>query len=98
MSEKYGFGWNKCLELGKEEKMYCNLKENIESWTNNGWTKLDRIISHKLHSSKNILRILTHTGLVDVTDDHSLLKDDLTIISPKNIKLEQFLLHKYTYF
>jgi len=94
LAEKYGVGWNKCLELGKEEKMYCNLKENIESWTNNGWTKLDRIICHKLHSSKNILRILTHTGLVDVTDDHSLLKDDETMISPKNIELGTKLLHK----
>jgi DNA polymerase elongation subunit (family B) len=94
LGEKYGLGWYNCLDEGKEEKLYCNLKENIESWTNNGWTKLERLIKHKLHSSKNIVRILTHTGLVDVTDDHSLLKDDETIISPKNIEIGTKLLHK----
>ena len=94
LGEKYGLGWCNCLDEGKEEKLYCNLKENIESWTNNGWTKLERIIKHKLHSSKNIVRVLTHTGLVDVTDEHSLLRDDETIISPKNIEIGTKLLHK----
>jgi DNA polymerase elongation subunit (family B) len=94
LGEKYGKGWYNCLDEGKEEKLYCNLKENIKSWTNNGWTKLERIIKHKLHSSKNIIRVLTHTGLVDVTDDHSLLRDDETIISPKNIEIGTKLLHK----
>ena len=36
--------------------------------------KIRKIIKHELHESK-IIRILTHTGLVDVTDDHSLLND-----------------------
>ena len=96
LGEKYGTGWNICTEDGKEEKLFCNFKNNIclESWTDNGWTKLERIIKHRLHKSKNIIRILTHTGLVDVTDDHSLLNEDKTIISPKNISIGTKLLHK----
>ena len=97
MAKKYGdsLNWNKCLEDGKQEKFYMNLKENIkiETWSSNGWTKLERIIKHELHENKNIVRILTHTGLVDVTDDHSLLKNDGSIISPKNINIGTQLLH-----
>ena len=98
LAKKYGncLYWNKCKEDGKQEKLYMNLKENIliETWSSNGWTKLERIIKHEFHESKNILRILTHTGLVDVTDDHSLLKNDLTIISPKDVNIGTQLLHK----
>ena len=32
-----------------------------------------RIIRHQLAPHKKMVRILTHTGMVDVTDDHSLL-------------------------
>ena len=98
IAKKYGdsIEWKKCVEDGKQEKLYMNLKDEvlIETWSSNGWTKLERLIKHELHESKNIIRILTHTGLVDVTDDHSLLKTDTTIISPKNINIGTELLHK----
>ena len=98
IAKKYGdsIEWKKCIEDGKQEKLYMNLKDKIliETWSSNGWTKLERLIKHELHESKNIIRILTHTGLVDVTDDHSLLKIDGTIISPKNINIGTQLLHK----
>ena len=37
--------------------------------------------------------MLTHTGLVDVTDDHSLLKPNGEEISPNNVKIGDELLH-----
>jgi hypothetical protein len=40
-----------------------------------------------------MMRILTHTGLVDVTDDHSLLKPNGEEISPNNVKIGDELLH-----
>jgi DNA polymerase elongation subunit (family B) len=98
IAKKYGnlTQWEKCQEDGKQEKLYMNLNDEvlIETWSSNGWTKLERLIKHELHESKKIIRILTHTGLVDVTDDHSLLKIDGTIISPKNINIGNELLHK----
>ena len=98
IAKKYGNStqWVQCQEDGKQEKLYMNLKDEIliETWSSNGWTKLERLIKHELHESKKIIRILTHTGLVDVTDDHSLLKIDGTIISPKNINIGTELLHK----
>tara|TARA_B100000035_G_scaffold279317_1_gene258840 strand:- start:133 stop:5097 length:4965 start_codon:yes stop_codon:yes gene_type:complete len=86
-------GWVSCIENGKEEKEYCELN-NVETWSDNGWTQLKRIIRHQLAPHKKMHRILTHTGVVDVTDDHSLLTIDGNEISPKDVKLGTELLHK----
>lgn len=85
--------WITCKEKGKEEKEFCELT-GVETWTDGGWTKLERIIRHKLASHKKMLRILTHTGMVDVTDDHSLLLEDGKEISPKDVEIGTKLLHK----
>jgi DNA polymerase elongation subunit (family B) len=93
LADKYGNGnWKKCIEEGKQDKEFCEL-ENVETWTENGWTRLYRVIRHELAEHKKMIRILTHTGLVDVTDDHSLLKPDGNEISPKNVTIGDELLH-----
>ena len=86
LGTKYGNdNWITCTDRDKE---YCEL-DNILSWSDNGWTKTHRIIRHQLDASKKILRINTLNGLVDVTDDHSLLLADFsrTIISPKDLTI-----------
>ena len=94
LANKYGNNkWIKCQEYGKEDKLVCEL-ENIENWSEIGWTKCNRIIKHKLAPEKKMLRILTHTGMVDVTDDHSLVKKTGEMISPKDIEIGTKLLHK----
>jgi len=95
LAEKYGNDhWEKCVEEGKQEKEYCELSGiHIESWSDNGWTRLHRIIRHKLASHKKMFRILTHTGLVDVTDDHSLLSLNGESITPKDVVIGTQLLH-----
>jgi hypothetical protein len=85
--------WITCKEKGKEEKEFCELT-GVETWTDRGWTKLERIIRHTLASHKKMLRILTHTGMVDVTDDHSLILEDGKEISPKEVEIGTKLLHK----
>ena len=91
--KKYGNeNWVICQEEGKQNKEYCELN-NVESWTEKGWTKLYRVIRHKLASHKKMLRILTHTGLVDVTDDHSLIKSDGCEITPSEVNIGTELLH-----
>ena len=93
LAEKYGNSrWITCTEEGKQEKEFCEL-ENVESWTEKGWTKLFRVIRHKLADHKKMFRIVTHTGLVDVTDDHSLLTPLGQEISPKDITIGTELLH-----
>ncbi len=93
LAKKYGNNnWIKCIEQGKEEKEFCELYE-VETWTDKGWSKLYRVIRHTLASHKNMIRVLTHTGLVDVTDDHSLITKDGNEISPKNATIGTELLH-----
>jgi DNA polymerase elongation subunit (family B) len=94
LAEKYGqHEWKQCSEEGKQEKEFCEMKEGVESWSDKGWTKLYRVIRHKLAPHKKMVRILTHTGLVDVTDDHSLLLIDGSEISPKDCNVGMELLH-----
>jgi DNA polymerase elongation subunit (family B) len=94
LAEKYGNNnWIKCVEPGKQDKEFCEL-EDVDTWTEKGWTKLFRVIRHQLASHKKMLRVLTHTGCVDVTDDHSLVRADGTEISPKDCNIGLELLHK----
>ena len=93
LAEKYGADeWKSCTEPGKQTKEFCELS-GVESWTENGWTPLKRVIRHTLASHKKMLRVLTHTGVVDVTDDHSLVKPDGQEISPKEVTVGTELLH-----
>jgi DNA polymerase elongation subunit (family B) len=94
LSGKYGNGeWKICKEIGREDKEVCNLS-GVKTWTDTGWTEMYRIIRHKLSPEKRMKRILTHTGVVDVTDDHSLILDTGKEISPKDVEIGTKLLHK----
>jgi DNA polymerase elongation subunit (family B) len=93
LAENYGNNnWVKCVEQEKQDKEFCEL-ENVETWTENGWTKLHRVIRHELASHKKMIRVLTHTGCVDVTDDHSLITYNGLEISPKDVTIGTPLLH-----
>jgi DNA polymerase elongation subunit (family B) len=85
--------WRTCLEPGKQTKEVCEMGENVETWTERGWTKLRRVIRHQLAAHKKMIRVQTPSGWVDVTDDHSLLLKDGKEISPKDINLWTELLH-----
>ena len=98
LAQLYGdtAGWVYSKEEGKEGKEYCEMipSMNIETWSDKGWTPLHRIIRHRLAPHKKMMRVLTHTGLVDVTDDHSLVDITGKEISPKDvIKNKTVLLH-----
>lgn len=93
LANKYGNNnWVRCTEEGKQDKEFCEL-DNIESWTETGWTKLYRVIRHVLAPHKKMFRIVTDTGLVDVTDDHSLLNPNGDEVSPKDVGVGTELLH-----
>lgn len=67
------------------------IPDNMQVWTHKGWSKIKRVIRHK--TTKKIYRVLTHTGLVDVTEDHSLLDINCNIIKPNDCKIGTELLH-----
>ena len=100
LAEKYGevckdgfTSWRMCEEPGKQTKEVCEMQVGVETWTEKGWTRLNRVIRHRLAPHKKIIRIQTPSGWVDVTDDHSLLLKDGKEISPKDVGLWTELLH-----
>ncbi len=64
---------------------------NAQIWTSNGWANIVRVIRHK--TQKKIYRILTHTGCVDVTEDHSLLDENLNKLKPTEVSVGTKLRH-----
>ena len=69
----------------------------VEVWTDEGWTMLERVIKHRRHVTKKMYRIITRTGLVDVTEDHSLITDAGLEIAPGQVSLGTRLLHNQSY-
>ena len=82
-------------ELNENGKEYGNNNE-YQVWTDSGWTDIKHIMRHKVE--KDIYRVLTHTGIVDVTEDHSLLTKDSDKIAPKDCKIGDELLHSFPIF
>jgi DNA polymerase elongation subunit (family B) len=68
---------------------------DIETWTEKGWTKIQRVIRHKITKNKKLFRITTDSGSVVVTDDHSLLTKNAKEIKPKDVKIGTQLLHSF---
>jgi len=81
----------KIKENGKEYGK-CNYK----IWSESGWTKIENIMRRKVN--KDIYRVLTNTGCIDVTEDHKLLKNDKNTITPKKCSINDSLLHSFPYF
>lgn len=96
LAAKYGAvdGWRKCEDPGRQTKEVCEMQEGVETWTEKGWTPLRRVIRHALAQHKNMVRIQTPSGWVDVTDDHSLLLNTGAEVSPKDVSLWTELLHR----
>jgi DNA polymerase elongation subunit (family B) len=63
----------------------CYELSNCESWTDKGWTRIHRIIRHKLPEFKKMYRVKTLEGFIDVTDDHSLLAVDGSVLKPTGL-------------
>ena len=80
--------WKNTNHFKPNEEGLRDKEENIyesEIWTANGWTSIRRVIRHK--TNKKIYRVLTNRGLVDVTEDHSLLSPNLDELKPKDVEI-----------
>ncbi len=76
-------GWEEYPGFAKEgtnKERYDEPGGGIEAWTHLGWQRVVRVIRHKC--KKSIWRVVTHTGVVDVTEDHSLLDENLNLLKP----------------
>lgn len=73
----------------------CSELSNLETWTEKGWTRVHRVIRHRLHQSKKLFRIATNSGIVVVTDDHSLITPEGKEIKPNELNVGARLLHSF---
>ena len=75
-------------------KEYINMSHNnISVWTESGFTKINKLIRHTLAPNKKMFRINTNTGIVDVTEDHSLVLANGTATKPGEVQIGTELLH-----
>jgi len=78
------------IQSNRREKEKSFVK--YEVFANNKWNPIKKVIRHK--TNKKIYRINTHCGVVDVTEDHSLLNENGEKIKPSEcIVGETKLLH-----
>jgi intein/homing endonuclease len=61
-------------------------------WTDSGWSKIKKVMRHK--TDKKLYRVITHTGIVDVTEDHSLLNEFGKEVKPSEVGEGTKLFHK----
>jgi DNA polymerase elongation subunit (family B) len=89
--------WKSYEQFKSDDKTLLNKQQcesiDYEVWTDKGWSKIKRVIRHK--TQKKIYEVLTHTGCVRVTEDHSLVKSDMKLEKPKDVKIGDELLHSF---
>jgi hypothetical protein len=85
-------------ELGTGEWAPCGHEEGerpplpgYEVWTDAGFTPIQRVIRRAC--GKPLKRVITHTGMVDVTTDHSLLTPQGGRVRASDVAVGQHLLH-----
>lgn len=96
--ETIGKSWEdydgfKSDDLSLSDKQCDSNITNYKVWTSNGWSKIKRVIRHK--TCKQIYEIITQSGYVKVTEDHSLLKSNGEIIKPTECVVGTELLHGF---
>jgi len=82
--------------LATKWSAYRNGKESceltgVESWTEKGWTPVERVIRHVC--TKKLVQVHTHTGNVVCTTDHSLVRTSGEEVAPKDLAAGDSLLH-----
>lgn len=81
ISMRFGEQWTTAFDSDKET---CETP-GLEAWTSTGWTAVRRVIRHGLAPHKAVLRVTTVNGHVDVTDDHSLIRANGDLVSPRDL-------------
>ena len=63
----------------------------LQTWSDSGWTDVHMIIRHR--HTDDLIRVATHTGVVDVTAHHSLLLPNGHVVKPSEVSVGTQLLH-----
>ena len=66
---------------------------HYQVWSDDGWNDIKRVIRHK--TNKKIFRVIADTGIVNVTEDHSLIDINNEKVKPQELKPDDFLLTSF---
>ena len=80
--------WNRI----NEEQEVSEPIDNLEVWSDMGFTKVKFVMRHYTYDI--LKRIVTDSGIVTCTNDHSLLKPNGNEVKPSECKIGDELLHK----
>lgn len=72
-----------CMDIVSMESLYNMGVDQTEIWSDKGWTPITGI--KQKSSTKSIVEIYTHCGLVTCTEDHECMLEDGTSIKAKDI-------------
>lgn len=75
----------------RTDKQYSTT--NLEVWSDNGWNPITKVIRHK--TSKRLFCIATEKGIVNVTEDHSLVNTQLEKLKPTEAHVGDNILHSF---
>lgn len=73
-----------------EGKQYQDIK-GIQVWSDKGFTPIKYVMKHKYKGK--LYRVITPRGMIDCTEDHSLLKPDGQEVKPQQVTIGDELLH-----
>lgn len=65
--------------------------DRISVWSDKGWTSVIHVMRHRIREP--LVRVLTHTGCVDVTPEHSLIRDTGESCTTKELDIGDTLMH-----
>jgi hypothetical protein len=82
--------FDSCIRYNKEYAI-----THYEVWSDKGWSPIRKVIRHKTH--KQIYKVRTRSGLVYVTEDHSLLNEKGQKLKPREAKIGTPLLHAWPF-
>jgi hypothetical protein len=72
-------------------KEYAHHDGHLDIWSDKGWTPVNAIIRHT-HTDP-LVRVATHTGVVDVTAHHSLVRPNGEVVKPSEVSIGDDLMH-----
>jgi DNA gyrase/topoisomerase IV subunit B len=72
-----------------------NICIDTEVWSDNGWTRIEGL--RRLYTTKKVIQINTHCGIIRCTEDHKMLLENGREILAKDIKIGDNLMRTQTY-
>jgi len=83
--------WNLSKRNKDKDRIDEQNLNGLEVWSDKGWTKVKQFMRH--YTNKKIYKVITESGIVKCTEDHSLIQANGQEIKPIDLSIGTELLH-----